>query len=138
MQQAQADYLATQQAGNPQLAVYLQALNRLLRRTAASAGAPQAALSLSGSAWLHWLDQSATTLPGRFSDQTLLLTAYQKNPSDQGLEQAQALAIAWIKHHRHQRFNAALALASHRPNNHHPSSHHPSSHRTNTEEHRHV
>ena len=99
LQQALADY---RQHGS--LASYLQVLNLTLRRTALSAGASQAVLSLTGLPWLQWLDQGAQ-LPGRFSDHTnlLLVAPYQKSPEVAGLEDIHRLALAWVKGHNLKR-----------------------------------
>ena len=100
---------------------YLQVLNQILRRTALSAGAPAAALSLGGADWLHWLDHSATKLPGRFSDHLDLLVhgpyrpqpvTGQQQPATEGLSQVHRLAQAWIRQHQAARFTIHQALAA--------------------------
>lgn len=90
-----------------ELNTYLQQFNAILRRTALSAGATPAVLSLKGEAWLAWLDQSAARLPGQFSQQHwLLAAAYQKNPTVDAAEigALHALALAWVAQHRQARF----------------------------------
>ena len=94
---------------------YLQAVNQILRRTALSAGAPTAALSLGGADWLHWLDQGAAQLPGRFSDHQDLLVhgpykpASASGPASEYLPQVQQLAQAWIRQHQAARFTLRQA-----------------------------
>jgi hypothetical protein len=102
-QELTAIYSQFQQSSDS--AAYLHALSILLRRTALTAYPHSFNASIKGIDWLHWLDAVCPTLQEKFSSdlgQTLLSSAYQKNPQVDvyGLQQ---LSTQWIAQHRNYR-----------------------------------
>lgn len=86
-------------------AEYLHALSVLLRRTALTAYPHSFNASIKGSNWLNWLDAVCPTLNGKFSGelgQSLLSSAYQKNPQIDAAS-LQQLSTEWIAQHRNHR-----------------------------------
>lgn len=86
-------------------ATYLHALSVLLRRTALTAYPHSFNASIKGLAWLNWLDSVCPALNEKFSGeigQTLLSSAYQKNP-EINADNLRQLSSQWIKLHRNHR-----------------------------------
>ncbi|HCS66312.1 MAG TPA: DUF4381 domain-containing protein [Cellvibrio sp.] len=95
-----AHYQQSQDAAN-----YLHSLSVLLRRTALTAYPQSFNASIKGQEWLNWLDAVCPTLNGNFSGelgQSLLSSAYQKNPQIDAAR-LQQLCADWISQHRNHR-----------------------------------
>jgi hypothetical protein len=85
-------------------AAYLHAISILLRRTALTAYPQQFNASIKGEAWLQWLDSVCPAHAEHFcsaSGQSLLIGAYQKNPTVDALA-LHRLCDNWIKYHANQ------------------------------------
>lgn len=95
-----AHYQQSQNAAN-----YLHALSVLLRRTALTAYPNSFNASIKGSDWLNWLDAVCPALKEKFSSDlgnSLLSSAYQKNPQIDAAN-LQQLCADWIsQHHNHR------------------------------------
>lgn len=101
--QAQLRHIAAQYQAQDDLGATLAALNTLLKSVSLRVYPPREVASLSGEAWVDFLNQEMAASRSNAHFPAALGQAHARNPSVTDMSQLIACADAWLRHHRGRR-----------------------------------